>query len=116
MTNAIPYSSIDIPEVMNRNHAARDIFSGFAEATPTLAPAWEHIQAALADARDLATEVARLAAELAAARLRHANAVAAMRATIAAQRDGEPDPLYCLRDELNAPHSAPEPRGGGNRD
>jgi hypothetical protein len=116
MTNTVPYSSIDIPEAMNRNHAARDIVSGFAEATPTLAPAWQHIQAALADARDLATEVARLAAELATARLRHANAVAAMRATIAAQRDGEPDPLYYLRDELNAPHSAPEARGGGDRD
>ena len=74
MTNAAPYSAIDIPEAMNRNHAAHDIVSGFAEATPTLAPAWEHIQAALSDARDLATEVARLAAELAATRLRHANA------------------------------------------
>jgi len=101
---------------MNRNHAARDIVSGFATATPTLAPAWEHIQAALADARALATEVARLAAELAAARLGRANAVAAMRATIAAQRDGEPDPLYYLRDELNAAQSVPEARGGGNGD
>jgi hypothetical protein len=116
VTHAIPYSAIDIPEAMNRNHAARDIVSGFAAATPTLAPAWEHIQAALADARDLATEVARLATELAAARLRHANALAAMRATIAAQRDGEPDPLYYLRDELNAPQNAPETRTGGNRD
>ena len=116
MTNAAPYSAIDIPEAMNRNHAAHDIVSGFAEATPTLAPAWEHIQAALSDARDLATEVARLAAELEATRLRHANAVAAMRATIAAQRDGESDPLYYLRDELNSPQSAPEARRGGNRD
>lgn len=116
MTNSVPYSSIDIPEAMNRNHAARDIVTGFAAATPTLAPAWEHVQAALADARDLATEAARLAAELAAARLRYANAVAAMRATIAAQRDGEPDPLYYLRDELNAPHSAAGARGGGNGD
>jgi hypothetical protein len=116
MTNTAPYSAIDIPEAMNRNHAARDIVSGFAEATPTLAPAWEHIQAALSDARDLATEVARLAAELAATRLGHANALAAMRATIAAQRDGEPDPLYYLRDELNAPQNALKARTGGNDD
>jgi hypothetical protein len=114
VTNTIPYSAVDIPEVMNRNHAARDIVSGFAKATPTLSPAWEHIGAALSDARDLATEVARLAAELAAARLGHANALAAMRATIAAQRDGEPDPLYYLRDELNVPQNASEARGGGN--
>ncbi|MGH6971784.1 MAG: hypothetical protein ACREEQ_09245, partial [Caulobacteraceae bacterium] len=77
---------------------------------------WEHIQAALADTRDLATEVARLAAELAAARLRHANAVAAMRATIAAQRDGEPDPLYYLRDELRASRNALGARSRGNGD
>ena len=116
MTNTVPYSAIDIPEVMNRNHAARDIVSGFATATPTLSPAWQHIETALADARDLATEVARLSAELAAARLGHANALAAMRATIGAQRDGEADPLYYLRDELNAPQNASEARGGGNDD
>ncbi len=114
MTNTVPYSAVNIPEAMNRNHVARDIVSGFAKATPTLAPAWEHIEAALADGRGLATEVARLAAELAAARLGHANALAAMRATIAAQRDGEPDPLYYLSDELNASQSAPEARPGGN--
>jgi len=114
MTNTVPYSTINIPEAMNRNRAAQDIVSGFATATSTLSPAWEHIETALADARDLATEVARLAAELAAARLGRANALAAMRATIAAQRDGEPDPLYYLRDELNAPQNAPQGRGGGN--
>ena len=101
MANNTPYSAIDIPEVMSRNLAARDIVSGFASATPTLSIAWQHLQAALADARDLATEVTRLSVELAAARLRHANALAAMRATIGAQRDGEPDPLYYIRDELS---------------
>lgn len=116
MTNTVPYSTVSIPEVMNRNHIAADIVSGFAKATPTLAPAWEHIGAALSDARDLATEVARLAAELAAARLGRANALAAMRATIAAQRDGEPDPLYYLRDELNVSQSAPGARARGADD
>ena len=37
MPNSDPYSAIDIPEVMSRNQAARDIVSGFATATPTLA-------------------------------------------------------------------------------
>jgi hypothetical protein len=89
MPNSNPYSAIDIPEVMSRNQAARDIVAGFAAATPTMAVAWQHIETALADARDLATEVTRLSADLATARLRHANALAAMRATISAQRDEE---------------------------
>jgi hypothetical protein len=35
-----------------------------------------------------------------------------MRATIGAQRDGERDPLYYLRDELNAPQNLSGTRGG----
>ena len=112
MPNNAPYSAIDMSEVMSRNQIARDIVSGFASAAPTLSVAWDHIRAALADARDLATEVTRLSAELAAARLWHANALAAMRATIGAQRDGEPDPLYYIRDELNAPQNLSGTRGG----
>jgi hypothetical protein len=115
MPSARPYPSIDIPEVTNRNSAARDIVAGFATADPTLSPAWQAIQTALADARDLAAEVARLCAELAAARLDHANALAAMRATLAAARDGETDPLYYLRDELHAAQNAAEARSRGNR-
>jgi hypothetical protein len=75
MTNTMPYSTVNIAEVMSRNRAAQDIVSGFATETPTLSPAWQHINAALADTRDLATEVARLAVELAAARLAHAYAL-----------------------------------------
>jgi hypothetical protein len=108
MPNNAPHSVIDIPEVMSRNMAARDIVSGFASAMPTLSVAWHHLQAALADTRDLA-------AELAAARLHHANALAAMRATIGAQRDGEPDPLYYIRDELSAPQNLSEAREGGRQ-
>ena len=108
MPNTVPYSRIDIPEVMNRNSAARDILAGFATAAPTRAPAPGAIRAALADARDLAAEVARLSAGLAAARLDRANALAAMRAALAANRDGEPDPLSYLRDELHAAQNAPE--------
>src|SRR6185437_2230671 len=105
-------SAIDIAEVMSRNMAARDIVSGFASAMPTLSVAWQLLQAALADTWDLATEVTRLSAELAAARLGHANALAAMRATIGAQRDGEPDPLYYIRDELSASQNLSESREG----
>jgi hypothetical protein len=114
MPNTRPYPSIDIPEVMNRNSAARDILAGFATATPALSPAWQAIETGLADARDLAAEVARLSAELAAARVGRANALAAMRAALAAQRDGETDPLYYLRDELQAAQNAPETAPRGN--
>jgi hypothetical protein len=116
MRSNVPYSAIDLPEVMSRNQAASDIVAGFASATPTLSTAWQRVGAALADARDLATEVTRLSAELAAARLWHANALAAMRATIGAQRDGEPDPLYYIRDELSAPQNVVRARGEGDRD
>jgi hypothetical protein len=115
MANNTPYSAIDIPEVMSRNLAARDIVSGFASATPTLSVVWQHLQAALGDTRDLATEVTRLSGELAAARLWHANALAAMRATIGAQRDGEPDPLYYIRDELGTSQNLAEAREGGRQ-
>ena len=115
MPKNAPYSAIDIPEVMGRNRAARDIVSGFASATPTLSVAWQYLQAALADAKGLATEVTRLSAELAAARLWYANALAAIRATIGAQRDGEPDPLYYIRDELSAPRNRSEARDGGQQ-
>ncbi len=115
MPDNAPHSAIDMPKVLSRNLAARDIVSGSASAMPTLSVAWQHLQAALADTRDLATEVTRLSAELAAARLRQANALAAMRATIGAQRDGEPDPLYYIRDELSASQDLAETREGGRQ-
>jgi hypothetical protein len=107
-------SAFSIPEFMSRNQAAREMVSGFAHETPTLSVAWQHIDGALADARDLATEVTRLAADLAATRLRHANALAAMRATIGAHHDGEPDPLYYLRDELSAQQARPQDHRGAS--
>jgi hypothetical protein len=116
MPNNAPHSAIDVPKVLRRNLAAHDIVSGFASAMPTLSVAWQLLQAALADTRNLATEVTRLSAELAAVRLWHANALAAMRATIGAQRDGEPDPLYYIRDELSAPQNLSEAREGGGSD
>jgi hypothetical protein len=45
-----------------------------------------------------------LCRELAAARLRYANLLAAARATVSAARDGDPDALEFLVDELAAQH------------
>jgi hypothetical protein len=101
-------------EIIARNQAARDIVAGFASATPTLAVAWRTVAAALADLDALAADAARLAAELAAARMDRANLLAAMRATIAAHADGEADPLYYLRDELNARQGRAAGRGGAS--
>ena len=110
-----PHSAIDVPAIMSRNQAARDIVSGFASAAPILSVAWQHIGVALTDARNLATEVTRLSADLAIERLWRANGLAAMRATISAQRDGEPDPLYYIRDELAAPQNRSAVREVGQR-
>lgn len=114
MPSTVPYSSVSLPEVMTRNSAAREILAGFAAATPALSAMWQHIETALADSRDLAGEVRRLSGELAAARLDRANLLAAMRATLAAERDAEPDPLSYLRDELQASQADSGARAGGN--
>jgi hypothetical protein len=47
-----------------------------------------------------ATEILRLKTALAAARLQSANRLAAIRAALAADADGESDPLDYLRDQL----------------
>ncbi|SHN46923.1 hypothetical protein [Cryptosporangium aurantiacum] len=52
-------------------------------------------------------ENTRLRAALTETRLRYAFLLAAARSTLAADRDGEPDPLYYLRDELSANPSLP---------
>jgi hypothetical protein len=51
-------------------------------------------------ARVRLSDITRLAAELAAARLESANRLAAMRAALAAEHDGEENPLQYLRDEI----------------
>ncbi|MGH3795333.1 MAG: hypothetical protein ACRDSP_10620 [Pseudonocardiaceae bacterium] len=54
----------------------------------------------VADSADLLIEVARLYAALLETRLESANRLAAIRATLGAAQDGEPDPLDYLRDEV----------------
>jgi hypothetical protein len=93
---------IDLEEVTTRNETAHHIVAGFATAMPTVADIWRHIETALNDVPELATELTRLSSELKDARLDRANLLAAARATIAAYHDGEPDPLSYLRDEVNA--------------
>ncbi len=49
---------------------------------------------------ELNAEITRLRARLAAARLESANRLAAIRAALGAAREGEPDPLAYLRDQI----------------
>ncbi|MBO3752102.1 hypothetical protein J5X84_39075 [Streptosporangiaceae bacterium NEAU-GS5] len=60
----------------------------------------------------LCDEASRLRSLLARVRRDHANLIAAARATLAAAHEGEPDPLYYLRDELSDPTGS---AGGDSR-
>ena len=102
MANPHPYSRTDLEQITARNQTARHMIAGFSAEMPMLADFWRHLDTALADNLTLSAEVTRLNAEIAATRLDRANLLAAMRAAIAAYAEGEPDPLYYLRDELNA--------------
>ena len=99
----------DLPEVVSRNRIVRHLAEGRADQFP--ADIWRSLAAAFADAPALAAEITKLRAELADVRLDRANLAAAALATIAAHRDGEPDPLSYLRDELRAQGYDPS-RGG----
>lgn len=102
---AIPHqhSPAELAEITARSQAARHVAAGFSAEMPALADFWRLLDTALADTMALSAEVARLNAELAAARLSAANLRAAARSALAACADGEHDPLWYLRDELNAP-------------
>jgi hypothetical protein len=65
---------------------------------------------ALADIPPLCEEIERLGAVLACSRRRHQDLTAAARATLAADAEGEPDPLYYLRDELGSRGVLPSDR------
>jgi len=86
-----------------RNDISRDIVAGFAAVTPTLAGAWRLIDAALADLPAALAELGRARAELETLRLDRANLLAAIRASLAADAEGDADPLGYLRDELDSP-------------
>jgi hypothetical protein len=78
---------------------------------PALTEIWRYLEDALNDAPALSAEITRLCAELKATRLDRANLLAAMRATLGAQAEGEADPLSYLRDELGAPQALPPASG-----
>ena len=65
---------------------------------------------ALADVPILLAEIDRLSQLLARTRTDVANLLAAARATLAADRDGEADPLFYLRDEVTAQQATPDQR------
>lgn len=104
--------SSDRTEVTTRNDIARDIISGFAAVTPTLAGIWRLVDAALADLPPLLADLRRARAELQEVRLDRANLLAAIRATLAADAEGEPDALGYLRDELDSTATPASTRRG----
>jgi len=79
---------LDTEEVRTRYRAAIQ--------TRTPAALW----AALADVPALLAEIDRLHGQHALTRVRYVNLLAAARATLAADRDGEDDPLFYVHDEL----------------
>jgi hypothetical protein len=89
-------------EITTRNDIARDIIGGFAAVTPTLAGVYRLIDTALADLPVALADLGRTRAELEAVRLDRANLLAAIRATLRADAEGEPDSLGYLRDELDS--------------
>ena len=107
MTHTNPSSDSDLTHISARNEQARHIVAGCASALPTLADMWRPLADALSDTRALCAQLGQLSAELDHSRLENAYLRAAMRATLAAHADGEPDPLWYIRDELNAPQALP---------
>ena len=78
-------------------------------------PSWPRpatVAALLADIPALCDEIDRLRALIVTAQRDHLDLVAAARATLKADSDGEPDPLFYLRDELRHRGLLP----GGRRD
>ena len=100
MTDPARNGPIDLEEIASTNRNARHIIAGFSLAQPTLTEIWRYLGSALADTPRLAAEVQRQRADIAALRLDRANLLAAIRVALAAARDGEPDPLTYLREEL----------------
>lgn len=90
MTSRAPWPTIDLDAVRAHHRAAGD--------APTPVALW----IALADVPVLLAEIHRGRSLLALTRVQYADLLAAARATLAADRDGEADPLYYVRDELAA--------------
>jgi hypothetical protein len=109
-----PEHRISLRVIYARYDRARRVIAWARSAMPAKPQLWEEADRALADVPALGAVITRLAAELADARMDRANLLAAMRATIAAHADGEADPLYYLRDELDARQTRPEGHEGAS--
>lgn len=107
-----PDVGVRLHVIYARNDIARRIVAGANFALPAASELWEQVDRALADVPALGAVIARLVGELAETRMDRANLLAAVRATIAAQADGEPDPLYYLCDELQARQTRAKTRRG----
>jgi hypothetical protein len=95
-----PESGINLHVIYVRNDSAFRIIAGFRAAMPAMSEIWAQVDRALADVPAMGTVIARLAAELAGTRMDRANLLAAMRATLSAHADGEPDPFWYIRDAV----------------
>jgi hypothetical protein len=93
---------IILMEVSSSANKARQIIALFSLAAPVMAGRWQQVDQARSDIPALIAEIIWLRERLAACRIDRANLAAAARVTIAAYRNGEPDPLSYLHDELNA--------------
>jgi hypothetical protein len=91
---------MNLHAVYVRNDNALRVIAGFASALPAMSEMWEQVDRALGDVPVMGAVIARLTAELAGMRMDRANLLAAMRAAIAAHADGEPDPLWYIRDAI----------------
>jgi hypothetical protein len=111
VTNPAQNDPLDLEDIATRNRSAQRIIAGFSRSLPTLTEIWHYLGAALADTSRLIIEVLRQRSDLAGVRLDRANLLAAIRATLAAARDGEADPLTYLRDELADRPADPGRRG-----
>lgn len=96
-TTHAPRQTVDLEAARTHHHTATT--------TRTPAALWT----AVADLPVLLAEIDRCRTLLALTRAEYANLLAAARATIAAYRDGEADPLWYLRDELSAHGQLPPP-------
>lgn len=94
MTKA-PNDKANLQEVIPRNLHAREILAHACTAHPMLAEIQREIDAALRDAAILIGEIVEIRIDL-------ANLAAAARAALKAYDDGVRDPLWFLRDELDA--------------
>jgi hypothetical protein len=92
-------------QITQRHGAARTAATAVADSGGTDA---RLTLAALVALMDSVDDVPVLLRALQAARLRAANLTAAGRATLAADEDGEADPLYYLRDQLDHDQDDPD--------